>query len=97
MLVIYGVFHRTFTRLNGQFNDQVEQQVQLLSGVRLSALRWHFERLKQCEIKLSDTEAVVYGLIFIVLFGAVIGNLWMVSQLIRADCGASVLHRYLFT
>ncbi|MCZ8485226.1 ABC transporter six-transmembrane domain-containing protein [Vibrio lentus] len=28
------------------------------------------ERLKQCEIKLSDTEAVVYGLIFIVLFGA---------------------------
>ena len=61
--------------------------MKLLSGVRLSALRWHFERLKQCEIKLSDTEAVVYGLIFIVLFGAVIGNLWMVSQLIEPTAG----------
>ncbi|OED74916.1 ABC transporter permease [Vibrio splendidus ZS-139] len=87
MLVIYGVFHRTFTRLNGKFNDQVEQQVKLLSGARLSALRSHFERLKLCEIKLSDTEAVVYGLIFIVLFGAVIGNLWMVSQLIDPTAG----------
>nr|WP_242507196.1 ABC transporter six-transmembrane domain-containing protein [Vibrio vulnificus] len=27
MLVIYGAFHRTFTQLNGQFNDQVELQV----------------------------------------------------------------------
>jgi NADH:ubiquinone oxidoreductase subunit K len=87
MLAIYGLFHQTFARLNGQFNDQVEQQVQLLSGVRLSALRWHFERLKQCEIKLSDTEAIVYGLIFTVLFGAVVGNLWMVSQLIEPTAG----------
>lgn len=87
MLVIYGAFHRTFTQLNGQFNDQVEQQVKLLSGVRLSALRGHFERLKQCEIKLSDTEAVVYGLIFMTLFGAVIANLWMVSLLVEPTAG----------
>ncbi|MBE3652491.1 ABC transporter permease [Vibrio navarrensis] len=87
MLVIYGAFHRTFTQLNGQFNDQVEQQVTLLSGVRLSALRGHFERLKQCEIKLSDTEAVVYGLIFMTLFGAVIANLWMVSLLVEPSAG----------
>ncbi|MBE3667464.1 ABC transporter permease [Vibrio navarrensis] len=87
MLVIYGAFHRTFTQLNGQFNDQVEQQVKLLSGVRLSALRGHFERLKQCEIKLSDTEAVVYGLIFMTLFGAVIVNLWMVSLLVEPSAG----------
>ncbi|KJR39613.1 ABC transporter permease [Vibrio navarrensis] len=87
MLVIYGAFHRTFTQLNGQFNDQVEQQVKLLSGVRLSALRGHFERLKQCEIKLSDTEAVVYGLIFMTLFGAVIANLWMVSLLVEPSAG----------
>ncbi|MBE4591905.1 ABC transporter permease [Vibrio navarrensis] len=87
MLVIYGAFHRTFTQLNGQFNDQVEQQVKLLSGVRLSALRGHFERLKQCEIKLSDTEAVVYGLIFTTLFGAVIANLWMVSLLVEPTAG----------
>ncbi len=87
MLVIYGAFHRTFTHLNGQFNDQVEQQVKLLSGVRLSALKGHFERLKQCEIKLSDTEAVVYGLIFMTLFGAVIANLWMVSLLVEPTAG----------
>ena len=81
MLIIYGLFHRTFTRLNGEFNDQVEQQVSLLGAAKLSAIRRHFERLKRCEVKLSDTEAIVYGLIFALLFSAVLGNLWLVSYM----------------
>ena len=81
MLIIYGLFHRTFTRLNGEFNDQVEQQVSLLGAAKLSTIRRHFERLKRCEVKLSDTEAIVYGLIFAFLFSAVLGNLWLVSYM----------------
>ena len=81
MLIIYGLFHRTFTRLNGAFNDQIEQQVSLLGAAKLSAIRRHFEWLKRCEVKLSDTEAIVYGLIFALLFSAVLGNLWLVSHM----------------
>ncbi len=87
MLMIYSGFHSRFIQLNGQLNDQMEQQVEVLTGVRLSAFRRHFERLKQCEIKLSDTEAVVYGFIYLALFVAIIANLWMVSQLIDPTAG----------
>jgi NADH:ubiquinone oxidoreductase subunit K len=32
-------------------------------------------------VKLSDTEAIVYGFIFTLLFSAVLGNLWLVSYM----------------
>nr|WP_086939923.1 ABC transporter six-transmembrane domain-containing protein [Thaumasiovibrio occultus] len=87
MLLIYCVYHQTFARLNGALNDQLEQQVDTLGGQRISAIRLHFESLKRCEIKLSDTEAIVYGLIFIVLFAAVLINLWMVGHLLEPTVG----------
>ncbi|MCC2520791.1 ABC transporter six-transmembrane domain-containing protein [Vibrio coralliilyticus] len=87
MMLIYALFHQTFTRLNGALNDQLEQQVRVLSGQSFAAIRTHFERLKRCEIKLSDTEALVYGLIFIVLFAGVLTNLWMVSILTDPTVG----------
>ena len=87
MLLMYAAFHHAFTRLNGALNDQLERQVSVLNGQPFAAVRAHFERLKQCEIKLSDTEALVYGLIFIVLFAAVLINLWMVSSLISPSAG----------
>ncbi|WP_028865615.1 ABC transporter six-transmembrane domain-containing protein [Psychromonas aquimarina] len=87
ILVIYSLFHGAFTRLNGELNDQLEQQVSALSCSRFTAARAHFKRIKNCEIKLSDTEAVAYGLIFIVLLSAVLGNLWMVSSLVGPSVG----------
>ncbi|QTL34736.1 ABC transporter six-transmembrane domain-containing protein [Pseudoalteromonas viridis] len=79
MCLIYGLFHDRFTHLNSKLNDQLEQQVWVLSHRPLVAVSEHFERLKRCEIRLSDTEAWVYGLIFLVLFIAVLSNLWMVQ------------------
>nr|WP_290444140.1 ABC transporter six-transmembrane domain-containing protein [Pseudoalteromonas sp. XMcav2-N] len=79
MCLIYALFHDRFSLLNSKLNDQLEQQVWVLSHRPLGAISAHFERLKRCEIRLSDTEAWVYGLIFLVLFAAVLGNLWMVQ------------------
>ncbi|MBR9874916.1 MAG: ABC transporter permease [Vibrionaceae bacterium] len=87
MLVIYALFHQTFTHLNGALNDQLEQQVRVLSGEHFSVIRTHFERIKHCEIKLSDTEALVYGLIFIALFASVLTNLWIISSLNATSVG----------
>ncbi|MCO7224581.1 ABC transporter six-transmembrane domain-containing protein [Pleionea sp. CnH1-48] len=81
MLLLYSLFHQTFTTLNGELNDQLEQQVSILGSLSLSAIRNHFVQLKRCEIKLSDTEALVYGLIFTLLFAALLGNLMMISLL----------------
>jgi NADH:ubiquinone oxidoreductase subunit K len=87
ILIIYSLFHGTFTRLNGALNDQLEQQVTALNSGKFANIRGHFKRLKSCEIKLSDTEAIAYGLIFIVLLSAVLVNLWMVSALVEPSVG----------
>lgn len=87
ILVIYSLFHGVFTRLNGEFNNQLEQQVSVLNSGRFAMIRGHFKQLKTCEIKLSDTEAIAYGLIFLVLLSAVLGNLWMVSALVEPSVG----------
>lgn len=87
MLLLYTLFHQHFTRLNGVLNDQLEQQVHVLAAQPLSVIRRHFECLKRCEIRLSDTEALVYGLIFTVLFSAVLANLWLVSLLDSPSVG----------
>lgn len=81
MLLVYWMFHQTFTRLNRELNNQKEQQVRVLNNQSLAAIRAHFEALKRCEIKLSDVGALAYGLIFIILFAAVLTNLWIVSTL----------------
>ena len=87
MLLIYAMSHQTFTLLNKALNDQLEKQVTILGSQSFVAIRTHFNQLKGCEIKLSDTEALMYGLIFIVLFTAVLVNLWIVSLLDTLSVG----------
>ncbi|MBQ4876618.1 ABC transporter permease [Pseudoalteromonas luteoviolacea] len=87
MLMVYGFCHGTFKRLNGKLNDQTEQQVHILSHKPFAALSAHLEKLKKHEIALSDTEALVYGLIFSLLFVSVLGNLWLVNMLPNPSTG----------
>ena len=64
MLLIYILFHRRFYVLNGMHNKQSEQQVTILEMANLGKLKHHFTRLKQFEVKLSDSEAFLYGSVF---------------------------------
>lgn len=88
MLLIYSGFHQSFIRLNAKLNTQVERQVNVLSYLPLSGLRIHLNKLKRREIHLSDTEAIVYGLIFLLLFGFVVINLLLTTQLLTPSSGA---------
>ncbi|WP_070965691.1 ABC transporter six-transmembrane domain-containing protein [Vibrio sonorensis] len=80
MLMIYGLFHQHFVRLNTALNNQMERQVNILAFGRLLGVKKHLEKIKRREILLSDTEAIVYGLIFALLFAFVIVNLWLVTH-----------------
>jgi hypothetical protein len=87
MIAIYGAFHRRFFRLNGHYNDQTEQQVKILgSGVPGEILN-HLKNLRRFEIKLSDTEAYVYGAIFTVLLGFILFNLWFAATHLVTSVG----------
>ncbi|MFO6422618.1 ABC transporter six-transmembrane domain-containing protein [Motilimonas sp. KMU-193] len=86
-LLVFALFSLKFKQLNSALNDQRERQVTLLGRRSWRLLAQHFERLKSCEIKLSDTESVVYGLIFTVLLSSVLVNLWLVSALDAPSTG----------
>lgn len=87
MLGIYALFHHSFIRLNARLNSQVERQVSVLSALTPSGLQTHLRKLKNREVKLSDTEAALYGLVFMVLFGFVLSNLLLTTQLHAPSAG----------
>lgn len=89
-VVTIGIYARVsgqFYRLNGALNAQTECQVKALeSGVK-TAVRHHLFALKREEVRLSDTEAIVYGLIFAVLLSMLGFNLWFAATQLSATPG----------
>lgn len=88
MLLIYLAAHRRFYRLNGALNQQKEKQVSILSDGKPFAFARHLRALRRHEVRLSDTEALVYGLIYLGLMSFVIFNLWFASTLINISAGS---------
>ena len=85
--MIYALFHKRFYSLNGDLNAQMEQQVQILEQRRHESLVTHLKRLRRCEIRLSDTDAVLYGAIFVAMFAFVLTNLWLASTIPAITAG----------
>ncbi|MEL6861080.1 MAG: ABC transporter six-transmembrane domain-containing protein [Pseudomonadota bacterium] len=86
-LIIYGLSSRRFFRLNGDLNAQSEQQVAVLETRLKDAIGAHLLALRRHEIRLSDTEAIVYGLIFAVLLSMLGTNLWFAATQLAATPG----------
>ena len=87
MVAIYTLFHRRFYLLNGALNQQVEKQVSRLEKRRSNLTRSHLLCLRRLEVRLSDTEAVLYGAIFVVLLGFVLFNLWHATTVLSLTAG----------
>ena len=78
-LLIYGLSSGRFFRLNRALNGQIEQQVTTLESGIPDAVRSHLSALRRHEVRLSDTEALVYGLIFGLLMAMLGFNLWFAA------------------
>lgn len=87
MLAIYGVFSRRFFRLNSALNEVAEGQVHTLEGRDPKAIAKHFLSLRREEVRLSDTESLVYGLIFAVLLTMLAYNLWFAATQLGSSPG----------
>lgn len=87
MLVIYSLSHGRFYRLNGQLNQQSERQVRILETRKPQSLSTHLTRLRQIEVRISDTESIVYGAIFVGLLGLVVFNLWYAAANLTITSG----------
>jgi len=86
-LLIYGVSSGRFFKLNGDLNAQSEQQVTVLEGGVRAAIASHLSALRRHEVRLSDTEAIVYGLIFVALLSMLGTNLWFAATQLSATPG----------
>ena len=87
MALIYAMFHKRFYRLNSDLNSQREQQVAVLEQHQQESLMAHLKRLRRCEVRLSDTDAILYGPIFTVMFAFVLTTLWLASTLPAITAG----------
>lgn len=88
MLWVYSAFHERFFRLNRAINARAEKQVRLLDTRTGPAFGRHLRLLRHWEVRLSDTEALVYGLIYALLMGLVIVNLSFTALVMVASAGA---------
>ena len=87
MIFLYFLFHRRFFNLNAAINRQTEKQVRILEARKMPGILAHLTQLRWVEVKLSDTESLVYGLIYTLLLGFVIFNLWYASTAIDNTAG----------
>lgn len=87
MLGIYGLSARRFFTLNSDLNEQSEAQVSALESRDLRRVTAHLVGLRRHEVRLSDTESVVYALIFTVLLTMLGFNLWFAATQTNATPG----------
>lgn len=87
MLLVYACFHKRFYNVNRKLNEQREQQVDVLTrGERLGIFR-HLRALRRHEVAISDTEAFVYGGIFLLQVGFIVFNLYQAAGLAGITAG----------
>ncbi|MEL7025748.1 MAG: ABC transporter six-transmembrane domain-containing protein [Pseudomonadota bacterium] len=87
-VLVYAIFHRRFYRLNGEFNRQTEKQVSVLEGRKLQMATAHLLRLRRAEVRISDTEAGLYGLVFVLLLALILFNIWHATTTLAVTTGA---------
>ena len=88
MLCVYARFHGRFFRLNRAINTRAEKQVRILETRTGPAFGRHLRMLRHWEVRLSDTEALVYGVIYAVLMLLVVFNLGFTALIMAASAGA---------
>lgn len=87
ILLIYRLFSNRFFRLNGKLNEVSEAQVNVIETRDVKRIAGHFIGLRKEEVRLSDTESLVYGLIFLVLLSMLAFNLWFSATQMQASPG----------
>ena len=88
MLIVFGLSSRRFFRLNGALNAQTEQQVSALESRDVKRITAHFTGLRRQEVRLSDWESLIYGLIFTILLSMLLFNLWYGATELATSPGA---------
>lgn len=86
-MLTYTLAHKRFFRLNAALNARAEQQVGVLETRSSPRLGAHLLSLRKSEIRISDTEGLIYGMILAALLGMEMFNLWFATQSLGVFAG----------
>lgn len=87
MLLFYALFHKRFFDLNAKLNSQTEKQVAVLGERRRLSVFRHLRSLRSAEVSISDTEALLYGGIFLLQIGYIMFNIYLAANLPDVTAG----------
>ena len=62
VMAISYYYGRKMRRLNKMKNDELEQQVDVISSGNILAIHRHYEKLKHLQIRISDKQAFNFGI-----------------------------------
>ncbi|MDO6527407.1 ABC transporter six-transmembrane domain-containing protein [Motilimonas sp. 1_MG-2023] len=88
IIAVYSAAHSQFVTTNAALNNCKEQQVDVLEQGVSRSIHAYLQKINLKEIKLSDTEAIVFGLIFLLLFIFVLFNLWLATHSLTLTPGS---------
>lgn len=88
IIAVYSAAHSQFVASNAALNNCKEQQVDVLEQGVSRSIHAYLQKINLKEIKLSDTEAIVFGLIFLLLFIFVLFNLWLATHSLTLTPGS---------
>ncbi len=71
-VILYGLTGRWTTRYNEGFNNEYEQQVDIVDSGDPQRLAQHVRSMMRWNIKLSDLEAANFGVIWIFMIGLIV-------------------------
>ncbi|MBA4197104.1 MAG: hypothetical protein C0459_06055 [Chitinophaga sp.] len=82
MSYFYG---KKMRRLNKVKNDELEEQVNIISTGNILSIRHHYDKLRKWQIKISDQEAWNFGLMEIIVIVVIAGALLVTQKKVLID------------
>jgi hypothetical protein len=76
--------------LNGRLNDQLEREVEVIERARPGEVHGHFDLVRRWRIALSDRDAVSFGVLETLIFGAMAAALVQTCSRPGVDAGTIV-------
>ncbi|WP_251357842.1 ABC transporter six-transmembrane domain-containing protein [Kangiella sp. TOML190] len=72
MFIVFGLTGKRTKQLNHQYNDVFEAQVEAIEQRSKSSIRGYMKQLMAWNIRLSDLETIVFGLVWFGMVGLII-------------------------
>ncbi len=87
VIIISYFYGKKMSLLNKNKNDELEKQVSIIALGNKDKIKKHYQKLRSCQIKISDKEAINFGIIEIMVLLVIASSLLISSKMF----GATVL------